>query len=204
MPHNRPPLPRAAAALALMLVLLAAPALGLMLLYGQWPNTWEMPAANAAPLFTGLLASNPAAALRLLFTLPLAVVAYVEAGSGLRVWEAHLYALPAAVLAATSIYAATIATAGRHAPRALAGSLLVALALAYVRVAACCTAPGWALDIWLRGRALTPAAQPWLDWTALYTRLEAWFVPAQVLLVLSGLALLAYAHAAARPRQDTP
>jgi hypothetical protein len=177
--------------------LVLLPVLWFALYYRVVPNIFEAPIQQLWQLSSNLFSSNPGAALRLVVYQPLAVVGYIESGTGLRVWEVYAYPIPALVLLAGVTCACVIAARGDVRPIRLAwistGVLLVTLAVSYVRVAACCTGPGWVIDVSLRALALIPSPGGQIDWPALYQRIEALLLPVQVVLVAAGVAIMTYA-----------
>lgn len=178
-------------------VILLIPVFLFALYYRVVPNIFEAPIHQLWQLSGSLFSSNAGAALRLVISQPLALVGYLETGTGLRVWEVYAYPIPTLVLLSSALFGGVIAARGRP-PRLAqvqlaAGLACVALALSHVRVAACCTGPGWAVDVWLRGLALTPSPGSTIDWPVFYQRIEALLLPAQVMLALAGVALIAYA-----------
>jgi hypothetical protein len=154
----------------------------LVLLYFTPPNWLESPLARTLPIVPSLLGSNPLAALKLLAAQPLVVLAYVEAGTGLRVWEVHLHALSVLLLLGAAFYGARLwsrLTGAKFMGLFIGGLVLCATALNTIRVAACCTAPAWALDVWLRGLALSPPAGG-IDWSTFYLRIEPYLLLLQL------------------------
>jgi hypothetical protein len=179
-------------AVSLWAGMLLAPVILLGLLYFTPPNWLESPLARTLPIVPSLLASNPLAALKLLAAQPLVVLAYVEAGTGLRVWEVHLHVLSMLLLLGAAFYDARVwprLTGARTIALFIGGLVLLAAAFNTIRVAACCTAPAWALDVWLRGLALSPAPGG-IDWSEFYLRVEALLFPIQVGIACLGLVLL--------------
>jgi hypothetical protein len=178
--------------------LVLLPVFWFALYYRVVPNIFEAPIQQLWSLSSNLFSSNPGAALRLVIYQPLAVVGHLENNTGLRVWEVFVYPIPSLVLLAGALYGSVIALRSYREQNRLAqvitGVLLVALGVCYVRVAACCTGPGWAVDVWLRGLALTPSPGGFVDWPALYQRIEVLLLPAQVVLVAGGVVLMALAR----------
>jgi predicted small secreted protein len=173
-----------------------APMLVLALIHLAAPNTIDSPFGQALTMFPGLFASNPLAALKLFASQPVAVVTHVEAGTGLRVWEVYLHLLPLLVLSAAALYASRLMKLGLTGAAQIApfagGLVLLAVALNTIRVAACCTAPGWGPDVWLRGLALSPPLGG-VDWGVLYPHIERFILPAQIFIAGAGVALIVVA-----------
>jgi hypothetical protein len=192
-PPRATPLRGVLGAALLFAVLSSAPMLVLASIHLAPPNAVESPFGQALTLFPSLFASNPLAALKVFAFQPVAVVAYVEAGTGLRVWEVYLHPLPLLLLFAAALYGSRqmmlgLAGAEQIAPFA-GGLVLLAIALNTVRVAACCTAPGWGPDVWLRGLALSPPLGG-VDWGVLYPHIERFILPAQIFIAAAGVALI--------------
>lgn len=185
------------AGLVLFASLLLLPVVLFSIVHAGFPNSLEAPVLPFASLFSSLHASNAAAAFRLLAAQPLMLVSHAEINTGLRVWEVYAYPFPTLVLLSSALYSGVIVVRGHLSRNAraqlVAGLGILVLALSYARVATCCTGPGWVVDIWLRGLALTPAPDSGLDWSAFYQRIESLLAPGQAVLVLTGLALLALA-----------
>jgi hypothetical protein len=183
--------------IAAIAIFLPLPVVLFALYYRTVPNIFEMPVFQLWQLLGSLFSSNTEAAFRLLFSQPVAVIGYLEAGTGLRVWEVYAYPVPTLVLLAGVFYGSVVALRfRRQRPRQVrvaAGISLMAIGLYYVRVSACCTGPGWAVDVWLRGLALVPAPGGVVDWAAFYQRVESTLLSVQVILVLTGMALIAHA-----------
>lgn len=181
---------------AAFVVLLLLPVVSFALYYRVFPNVFEAPVYQLWQLSGSLFSSNTGAALRLIFFQPLAIVGYVEAGTGLRVWEAYAYPIPTLALLAGALYGGFVVSRGKLARSAAVqlavGFGFMALALSHVRVAACCTGPGWVVDVWLRGFALSPSPGGGIDWPILYQRVETLLLPSQAALAAAGVALLAY------------
>lgn len=191
---ERAALARVATIAALLLAALAlAPMLALALIHGSLPNVIESPFGQVLNLFPGLFGSNPAAALRILVSQPLAVIVHVEAGSGLRVWEVYLHLWSLLFLFAVALNASLQMRRGLTGEAQivpLAGGLaLIALALNTIRVAACCTSPGWGPDVWLRGLALSPPLGG-VDWGMVYPQIERFILPMQILIGGAGTGLV--------------
>lgn len=170
-----------------------APMMVLVLIHLAAPNAIDSPFGQALTLAPVLFESNPMAALKALASQPVAVVAFVEAGTGLRVWEVYLHLLPLLFLFAAALYASRLMTLGLTGVAQIApfagGLALLTIALNTIRVAACCTAPGWGPDAWLRGLALSPPLGG-VDWSVLYPHIERFILPAQIFIAGAGAALI--------------
>jgi predicted small secreted protein len=112
------------------------------------------------------------------------------------VWEVYLHLLPLLVLSAAALYASRLMKLGLTGVAQIApfagGLVLLAVALNTIRVAACCTAPGWGPDVWLRGLALSPPLGG-VDWGVLYPHIERFILPAQIFIAGAGVALIVVA-----------
>jgi hypothetical protein len=182
---------------AVFVILLLLPVVLLALYYRVVPNIIEAPVHQLWQLSGYLFSSNTGAALRLLLSQPVTIVGRAEIDTGLRVWEVYAYPVPNLILLAGALHGGVIAMSvhrqRRRRVQVAAGLLLMAIGLSYVRVVACCTGPGWAIDVWLRGLALTPSPGSLIDWSAWYQRIEPLFLPAQAALVVGGVALITLA-----------
>jgi hypothetical protein len=171
----------------------AAPMAVLAVIHFSAPNAIESPFGQALTLAPVLFESNAMAALKAVASQPVAVVAFVEAGTGLRVWEVYLHLLPLLFLFAAALYASRLMTLGLTGVAQIApfagGLVLLTIALNTIRVAACCTAPGWGPDVWLRGLALSPPLGG-VDWSVLYPHIERFILPAQIFSAAAGAALI--------------
>lgn len=194
---NKPVVGTLTVGLAAFAAILLLPVVLFALYFRVVPNIFEAPIQQLWQLFGSLLSSNAGAALRLLFSQPLAIAGYVETSTGLRVWEVYAYPIPTLVLLTSALFGGAIAARGgftRPAQVQLAAGLAcVVLGLNHVRMAACCTGPGWVVDVWLRGLALTPSPGSAIDWPVWYQRIEPLFLPVQLVLVAGGVVLMVLA-----------
>lgn len=194
-------------ALLVLGALSAAPMIVLALIHRSGPNAIDSPLGHTLALLPALFESNPIAALKVVASQPVAVIAHVEAASGLRVWEVYLHLLPLALLFAAALYASRLVARGLSGAAQIApcagGLVLLAVALNTIRVAACCTAPGWGPDIWLRGLALSPPLGG-IDWGGLYPLIERFILPAQIFTAGAGATLMLIAGENQRDSGATP
>jgi predicted small secreted protein len=187
-------------------VLSMAPLMVLALIHHSAPNVLDSPFGHTLMLVPTLFDSNPMAALKIVVSQPVAVIAHVEPGTGLRVWEVYLHLLPLLILLAAALVASRLMLRGLSGAAQIApcagGLVLLALALNTIRVAACCTAPGWGPDIWLRGLALSPPLGG-LEWGELYPQIERFILPAQIFIAGAGATLILIAGESQRD-SDAP
>lgn len=182
-----------AVAMLIFLGLLAVEAGLLAAAVGRLPNDVAAPFADQFAMLVTLWRSNPMAALPHLTQQAVLVIAHREPVTGQQIWGLYYYPLTLIVHLAVAGVAARVLAAPmdrrRLALLASGGAALV-IGVTYVRLAACCTvAPHWALDIALLARAYDPTST-WLDWQALYARLEPAFPYLQAGTLAAGIGLI--------------
>lgn len=194
-------------ALLVLGALSTAPLVVLALAHASAPNAIDSPFGHTLALVPTLFESNPMAALKVFASQPVAVIAHVDSKTGLRVWEVYLHLWPLLFALAAALYAARLMARGLSGAAQIApcagGLVLLALALNTIRVAACCTAPGWGPDIWLRTLALSPPLGG-IDWAGLYPLIERFILPAQIFTAGAGATLILIAGENQRDVGATP
>jgi len=196
-------------AVGIFFVTLVVEALVLATGVGLTPNAYSLPLFEQWPLLGTLWGSNPAAALSVTTQQALLLVEHRSATTGSQVWGIYYFPFTLAVrlliawaIAKCVIRLPTHAYWQFHAM--VLGAALLALSVAYFRLASCCTvAPRWSLDIFLLARALDPRATL-VDWQPIYAWIEPLLPATQVVMGIGGAALLLYStirpHSPVSPR----
>lgn len=184
-------------AIAVFFCLVAVEAVLLAAVAGSVPNQVTTPLAEQFSLLATLWRSNPAAALPLIAQTPLFVIAHQEPADSLQAWGLYIFPLTFLVHLAIAVVAALLLCRPPAQPRHLlwlaSGSAALAFAVTYTRFATCCTGgPRWALDVGLYALAFDPI-RSLLDWSAIYSYVEAFLPPLQFATGLVGIACLAAA-----------
>jgi len=164
---------------------------------GLSPNAYSLPLIEQWPLLGTLWGSNPTAALSVTTHQALLLVEHRSTTTGSQVWGIYYFPLTLAIrflIAWAVTFVVRLPVHARWQVHAMVlGAALLALSVAYFRLASCCTvAPRWSLDILLLARALDPTATLF-DWQPIYASLEPLLPATQVVMGLGGAALLLYA-----------